>query len=185
MVNSGPSLAQWGEISPELNIACSVGEVFEFQFAPDGVSSDSCLADDCQDVAAVNVAGRFFALVLPVSAAPCGVIPASLWIPGNDGSGNVPCDLINAGRKAVCCCADVSNAGAGHRHRLHRGLRQHGSSLRRQRACSRDPGTTLSASLNGARPMSSAPVLRLTATVGTAGPANRLAKPSAAARAGG
>jgi hypothetical protein len=92
---------QAGIISPKLNFQYSNDSVFEFQYAPDGVPKNECLADGYGSVATINTEGTYYAPSLTVTLQPCGITAATLWIPDNDGTGNEPCDLINAGYEAA------------------------------------------------------------------------------------
>jgi hypothetical protein len=96
-----PAVAQAGIISPKLTLLYSSDSVFEFQYAPDGVPSDKCLADGYTTVTSSTSAAVSYAPALTVTLAPCGVTAATLWIADDNGSGNEPCDLINAGYQAA------------------------------------------------------------------------------------
>jgi hypothetical protein len=88
-------------ISPRLELQYSSDNVFEFQYAPDGIPSDKCLADGYSNTSSSTSSVTYGAPSLSVTLAPCGVTAATLWIPDNNGQDSEPCDLINAGYQAA------------------------------------------------------------------------------------
>jgi hypothetical protein len=99
-----PAFHGLGIISERLQLMYAPDSVYEFQYAPNGKASDYCLADDYGSVATgVNDGAQqyYYEPTLTVTLAQCSVTAATLWILDNEGTGNEPCDLINAGYEAA------------------------------------------------------------------------------------
>lgn len=83
-----------GVLSPKLNMLYSGDSLVEYQYAPNGVPSDRCLAD-----ATGITTSSAEAPTLTVVLAQCGITAQTLWILDAPGS-NGYLDLINAGYAA-------------------------------------------------------------------------------------
>ena len=82
-----------GVLSAKLDMLYSTDQLVEFQYAPNGVPSDQCLAN----TAAIPYEGYIYDPTLTVVLAQCGVTAQSLWILDADNEANGYVDLINAG----------------------------------------------------------------------------------------
>jgi hypothetical protein len=103
----------YGIVSKALDLNYNNDALVEFQYVPGGVPSGQCLADGVTAETVTTYepesAGGYVSQVtstayvpnLSVALAPCGESAQTLWILDNQGSGNEPCDLINAGYEAV------------------------------------------------------------------------------------
>ncbi|HXS64575.1 MAG TPA: hypothetical protein VN767_17090 [Streptosporangiaceae bacterium] len=85
-----------GVLAPRLNMLYSTDQLVEFQYAPNGVPSDQCLADSFT-TPITSGPPPFNAPNLSVVIAQCGITPASLWIVDASNEANGYVDLINAG----------------------------------------------------------------------------------------
>jgi hypothetical protein len=86
-----------GVLAPKLNMLYSTDQLVEFQYAPNGVPSDQCLADNWTATGSVGGALPYNQPTLTVVLAQCGVTAASLWIVDASNEANGYVDLINAG----------------------------------------------------------------------------------------
>jgi hypothetical protein len=95
-----------GVLSAKLNMLYSTDQVVEFQYAPNGVPSDQCLADTS------NPFGPpYNAPTLSVALAQCGITAQSLWIVDATNEVNGYVDLINAGYAAQFTYLDPGGSG--------------------------------------------------------------------------
>jgi hypothetical protein len=76
-------------VSPKLNMLYSTDQLVEYQYAPDGVPSDQCLAN--------TVISDSLSPALTVGLTQCGITAQSLWILDASNEANGYVDLINAG----------------------------------------------------------------------------------------
>jgi hypothetical protein len=90
-----------GVLSEKLNMLYSTDQLVEFQYAPNGVPSDKCLADTASDIVGIDQTGQWYAPTLTVVLAQCGVTAQSLWILDASNEANGYVDLINAGYAAT------------------------------------------------------------------------------------
>jgi hypothetical protein len=88
-------------LSPKLNMLYSTDQLVEFQYAPNGVPSDQCLADNWTGTGSLGGALAYNEPTLTVVLAQCGVTPASLWIVDANNEANGYVDLINAGYEST------------------------------------------------------------------------------------
>jgi|HubBroStandDraft_4_1064222.scaffolds.fasta_scaffold02797_2 hypothetical protein len=86
-----------GVLSAKLNMLYSTDQLVEFQYAPDGVPSDKCLANTASDVVGFDETGQWWVPTLTVVLAQCGITAQSLWILDASNEANGYVDLINAG----------------------------------------------------------------------------------------
>jgi hypothetical protein len=78
-------------VSPRLDMLYSTDQLVEFQYVPDGVPSDECLANTA------TWTGSVYLPTLTVVLAQCGITAQSLWILDASNEANGYVDLINAG----------------------------------------------------------------------------------------
>jgi hypothetical protein len=86
-----------GILSPRLNMLYSTDQLIEFQYAPNGVPSNQCLADNWTGTTSLGGASAWNNPTLTVVMAQCGITAASLWIVDASNEANGYVDLINAG----------------------------------------------------------------------------------------
>jgi hypothetical protein len=84
-----------GVVSARLNMLYSTDPLVEYQYAPDGVPSDQCLANTA--TAAGSSTTDYVLPTLTVVLAQCGLTAQSLWIVDASNEANGYVDLINAG----------------------------------------------------------------------------------------
>jgi len=89
--------ASAGVISAKLNMLYSTDQLVEFQYAPNGVPSDQCLADSYSGSTITGGQPPWSDPNLSVVTAQCGITAASLWIVDANNEANGYVDLINAG----------------------------------------------------------------------------------------
>jgi hypothetical protein len=89
--------ALYGVVSGKLQLQYGEGQLLEFQYAPDGVPSDQCLANTSSDVPPIGGTEDWFVPTLTVVLAKCGITAQSLWIVDPNNQVNGYADLINAG----------------------------------------------------------------------------------------
>jgi hypothetical protein len=104
-----PNAVTAGVLSAKLLMNYSNGDLVEFQYAPNGVPSDECLAN----TATLYNSGDYtyqYVPTLTVVLAQCGITAQSLWIidTNNETSGYV--DLINAGWESDYAYGDSSSS---------------------------------------------------------------------------
>jgi hypothetical protein len=87
-------------LSPKLNMLYSTDQLVEYQYAPNGVPSDQCLADNFTSTTSLGGSLQWDTPTLTVVLAQCGVTAASLWIVDANNEANGYVDLINAGYAA-------------------------------------------------------------------------------------
>jgi hypothetical protein len=85
-----------GVLSAKLNMLYANDTMVEYEFAPNGVPSDKCLADTMAPTLQLGGTVAINAPTLTVVLAQCGITAQSLWILDGPGS-NGFLDLINAG----------------------------------------------------------------------------------------
>src|SRR6185437_15441861 len=90
-----------GVLAPKLNMLYSTDPLVEFQYAPNGVPSDQCLADNWTGTNGLGGGAPFNNPTLTVVMAQCGVTAASLWIVDASNEANGYVDLINAGYESA------------------------------------------------------------------------------------
>ncbi len=84
-------------------------QLVEYQYAPNGVPSDECLAD----TASVPLQGpSFYAPSLTVALEPCGITAQSLWILDASNGSNGYVNLVNAGYAAASAYDEPENASS-------------------------------------------------------------------------
>ncbi len=84
-----------GVVSSKLMLNYSDSDLVEFQYAPDGVPSDECIADTSENTIPTNTP------TLTVALQQCGITAASLWIVDQGNALSSYDDLINAGYEAT------------------------------------------------------------------------------------
>ena len=81
-------------MSPKLAWQYGGQSMVEYEYAPNGVPSDECLAD----TASTPIQGpNFYVPTLTVALEPCGITAQSLWILDQNNLNNGYVNLINAG----------------------------------------------------------------------------------------
>ena len=86
-----------GVLEPKLNMLYSTDQLVEFQYAPNGVPSDQCLANNWSGTTPLGGSSNYNVPTLTVVMAQCGITAASLWIVDANNEANGYVDLINAG----------------------------------------------------------------------------------------
>jgi hypothetical protein len=86
-----------GVLSGKLDMQYSGDTLLEYQYAPNGVPSGQCLADNSNDPTIGNDSSPIYTPTLTVVLAQCGVTAQSLWIVDQNNEANGYVDLINAG----------------------------------------------------------------------------------------
>jgi hypothetical protein len=90
-----------GVVSSKLLLNYYNSNLVEFQYAPNGVPSDKCVADTASDAAVNDYTPPNYMPTLTVQLEQCGVTAASLWIVDQNGALDQYDDLINAGYEAT------------------------------------------------------------------------------------
>jgi hypothetical protein len=113
-----------GILSPRLNLLYGGGgeggdSIVEYQYAPNGAPSGSCLSDDdqlFQDGSTGSDNTYYYDPTLTVTLAPCGITAQSLWIVDDSSSGSEDgyVDLINAGYQAFYQYGFSGDAGTNY-----------------------------------------------------------------------
>jgi hypothetical protein len=99
-----------GVISAKFNMLYSTDPVVEYQYAPDGVPSDNCMAENYETYAEDE--GLEETTTVPVTMLQCGVNTATLWIVDASNESNGYVDLINANGAGACIEGSCSVTGA-------------------------------------------------------------------------
>jgi hypothetical protein len=103
--------AEAGVVSSKLEMNYGGDTLVEYQYAPGGVPSDSCVADTSQNTIPTNTP------TLSVALEPCGTTAQSLWIVDGTNEADGYVDLINAGYETAYSFlapdsnTDTSNTG--------------------------------------------------------------------------
>jgi hypothetical protein len=101
-----------GVLAPKLNMLYSTDQLVEFQYAPNGVPSDQCLADSFIGPTVTGALPPWSDPNLSVVVAQCGITAASLWIVDASNEANGYVDLINAGYATVFSYGAENNVSA-------------------------------------------------------------------------
>ncbi|HET7015005.1 MAG TPA: hypothetical protein VFI65_13905 [Streptosporangiaceae bacterium] len=101
-----------GILAPKLNLLYSTDQLIELQYAPNGVPSDQCLANNWTGTTSLGGAAAWNSPTLTVVLAQCGITAASLWIVDASNEANGYVDLINAGYESSYSYLAQNNSAA-------------------------------------------------------------------------
>jgi hypothetical protein len=90
-----------GVAAQKLTLLYGDSSVYEFQYAPNGVPSDTCLSDGSSDAEKNDYLPPVYTPTLTVVLAPCGLTAGTLWAVDQNNGGNGVDDLINVGYESA------------------------------------------------------------------------------------